>query len=127
VLRQSQLTVLIADDNGLFARALEALLDAEPSINIVGRALDGEEAARLAAELSPDVILMDLSMPRLDGFDATRRIRDQAPETAIVVLTGSRDEADVARARDAGAAGYVTKDRILGELVDAIHAATKAE
>ncbi|HYY32187.1 MAG TPA: response regulator transcription factor [Gaiellaceae bacterium] len=118
--------MLIADDDGLFARALEALLDVEPSISIVGCALDGDEAARLAAQLLPDVILMDLSMPRVDGFDATKRIRELVPETAIVVLTGSRDDADVARAKDAGAAGYVTKDRILGELVDAIHAAANA-
>jgi DNA-binding NarL/FixJ family response regulator len=121
-----QLTVLIADDNGLFARALEALLEAEQSISIVGRANDGEEAMRLAAELSPDVVLMDLSMPRVDGFDATRRIREEAPTTAIVVLTGSGDGGDIQRARDAGAVAYVTKDRILGELVDAIHAAAKA-
>jgi DNA-binding NarL/FixJ family response regulator len=126
VLPQSRLSVLIADDDGLFARALEALLDVEPSISIVGCALDGDEAARLAAQLLPDVILMDLSMPRVDGFDATKRIRELVPETAIVVLTGSRDDADVARAKDAGAAGYVTKDRILGELVDAIHAAANA-
>jgi DNA-binding NarL/FixJ family response regulator len=124
--RESGLTVLIADDNGLFARALEALLDVEDSIRIVGRATDGDEAARLAAELTPDVVLMDLSMPRVDGFDATRRIRSEAPETAVVVLTGSGDKADVERATAAGATGYVTKDRILGELVDAIHAAAAA-
>jgi DNA-binding NarL/FixJ family response regulator len=122
---RSQLSVLIADDNSLFARALEALLDVEQSIKIVGLANDGEDAMRLARELSPDVILMDLSMPRLDGLDATRRIREEAPETSIVVLTGSSDQADVERARNAGAAGYVTKDRILGELVAAIHAAVK--
>lgn len=117
------LKVLIADDNVLFARALEALLDVEESVHVVGRASDGEQAAQMAGDLEPDVILMDLSMPRLDGFDATRRIRSEAPESAVLVLTGSGDLADVERAEAAGAAGYLTKDRILGELVDAIHAA----
>ena len=121
----SSLTVLIADDNGLFTRALEALLEGEKSIDIVGTAEDGEEATRLAAELTPDVVLMDLSMPRLNGFDATRRIREEAPETAVVVVTGSSDAGDIERAQAAGATGYVTKDRILGELVDAIHAAVE--
>jgi DNA-binding NarL/FixJ family response regulator len=117
------LKVLIADDNSLFARALETLLTAEETIAIVGTAADGEEAAQQAADLAPDVVLMDLSMPRLDGFEATRRIREAAPGTAIVVLTGSADQSDVERAEEAGAAGYVTKDRILKELVEAIHSA----
>jgi DNA-binding NarL/FixJ family response regulator len=117
------LKVLIADDNVLFAQALEALLDVENSVHVVGRAVDGEQAARMAGELEPDVVLMDLSMPRLDGFDATRRIRSEAPESAVLVLTGSGDRADVELAEAAGAVGYLTKDRILGELVDAIHAA----
>jgi two-component system, NarL family, response regulator DesR len=117
------LTVLIADDNGLFATALQGILDLDKSIRIVGHASDGEEATRLAAELSPDVVLMDLSMPRLDGFEATRRIRAHTPETAVVVLTGSLDDADAQRAKEAGAAGFVTKDRILAELVSAIRAA----
>jgi DNA-binding NarL/FixJ family response regulator len=117
------LRVLIADDNNLFVTALAGLLSAEESIEIVGRAGDGAEAARLAAELAPDVLLMDLSMPRVDGFEATERVCAAAPETAVVVLTGSLDSGDVARARDAGAAGYVTKDRILAELVGAIRSA----
>jgi DNA-binding NarL/FixJ family response regulator len=117
------LTVLIADDNGLFATALQGILDDEESIEVVGRAADGEEAARLAAELGPDVVLMDLSMPRLDGFEATRRIRVSTPGTAVVVLTGSLDSDDAARAKEAGAAGFVTKDRILVELVTAIRSA----
>ena len=120
---KAPLRLLIADDNGLFAQALNALLEAEDSIIVVGHAVDGEEAARLASELKPDVVLMDLSMPRLDGFDATRRIRDESPETAVVVVTGSGDTADAERAEAAGAVGYVTKDRILGELVDAIRSA----
>jgi DNA-binding NarL/FixJ family response regulator len=118
-----RLTVLIADDNGLFARALETLLGAEESIAIVGRVADGEQAARQAVELAPDVVLMDLSMPHVDGIEATRRIRESAPGTAVVVLTGSADESDVERAEEAGAAAYVTKDRILKELVEAIHSA----
>jgi DNA-binding NarL/FixJ family response regulator len=121
------LTVLIADDNGLFARALETLLEAEETIDIVGRVTDGEQAARQAVELAPDVVLMDLSMPRLDGIEATRRIREEAPGTAVVVLTGSADDSDIQRAEEAGAAGYVTKDRILGELIEAIRAAVVAE
>jgi DNA-binding NarL/FixJ family response regulator len=117
------LTVLIADDNGLFATALQGILDDEESIEVVGRAADGEEAARLAAELAPDVVLMDLSMPRLDGFEATRRIRASTPDTAVVVLTGSLDSDDAARAKEAGATGFVTKDRILAELVTAVRSA----
>jgi DNA-binding NarL/FixJ family response regulator len=120
------LTVLIADDNGLFARALEGLLESEESIRVIARAENGETAARLAAELRPDVVLMDLSMPQVDGFEATTRIREEAPGTAIVVLTGSNDPDDVERARSAGAAGYVTKDRILAELVAAIRSAATA-
>jgi DNA-binding NarL/FixJ family response regulator len=120
------LTVLIADDNGLFARALEGLLESEESIRVIARAENGETAAHLAAELRPDVVLMDLSMPQVDRFEATTRIREEAPGTAIVVLTGSNDPDDVERARSAGAAGYVTKDGILAELVAAIRSAAAA-
>lgn len=74
---------------------------------------------------SPDVVLMDLSIPHLDGFEATTRILEEAPETAIVVLTGSNDPADVERARTAGAAGYMTKDRILAELVAGLPSAAR--
>jgi DNA-binding NarL/FixJ family response regulator len=119
------LTVLIADDNGLFATALQGILREEESIEVVGHAADGEEAARLAAELGPDVVLMDLSMPRVDGFEATRRIRANTPGTAVVVLTGSLDIDDAERAKEAGADGFVTKDRILAELVTAIHSAAR--
>jgi DNA-binding NarL/FixJ family response regulator len=115
------LTVLIADDNDLFVNALEGLLERESSIRVVARSANGEAAAQLAIELEPDVVLMDLSMPNVDGFEATARIHAQAPDTAVVVLTGSDDPDDQVRARTAGAAGYVTKDRILRELVATIH------
>jgi two-component system response regulator DesR len=117
------LTVLIADDNSLFVTALEGLLESEDSIRVIARAENGDTAAHLAAELRPDVVLMDLSMPQVDGFEATTRILEEVPETAIVVVTGSNDPDDVERARMAGAAGYVTKDRILAELVVAIRSA----
>ena len=109
--------VLIADDDPLFMDALEAILGIESQIEIAGRAQDGEEAMRLAGELSPDIVLMDLSMPVVDGFEASRRIRLESLATAVVVLTGSSYAEDMEKAYDAGASGYVTKDRIAQDLV----------
>lgn len=118
------LKLLIVDDNDLFVSALEGFLETEASLEVIGCAANGAVAVELAADLQPDVVLMDLSMPSVDGFEATAMVREQAPEAAIVVLTGSDDPADQERARTAGAAGYITKDRILGELVATIHSVT---
>jgi len=112
--------VLIADDHRLFAEALEAILAADDRIELVGLAGDGEEAVRLAGEKRPDVILMDISMPLMDGIEAAKAIKAEDGEVNILMLTGSNDRTDVDRARQAGAAGYVTKDRIAAELVEAI-------
>jgi DNA-binding NarL/FixJ family response regulator len=111
---------MIADDHRLFAQALEAILATDERIEVVGHARDGREAVSLASSLDPDVILMDIAMPVMDGFEATRQIRHSIPGSCILMLTGSNARSDVDRARAAGAAGYVTKDRIAAELVDAI-------
>jgi DNA-binding NarL/FixJ family response regulator len=116
----NKIQVLIADDHRLFAETLEALLGTDDRIDVVATAGDGREAVRLARELDPDVILMDINMPVLDGFEATRRIRERNPRACVLVLTGSNARTDVARARETGAAGYVTKDRIAAELIEAI-------
>jgi len=112
--------VLIADDHRLFAEALEAILAGDARITVVAQARDGREAVELARELRPDVMLMDVSMPVLDGFEAARAIRADRADTRILMLTGSSSRADVDLAREAGAAGYVTKDRIAAELIAAI-------
>jgi DNA-binding NarL/FixJ family response regulator len=117
------LTVLIADDSGLFVSALEAVLAGEEGIEVVGSAPDGERAVQLAEEFDPDVVLLDISMPVLDGFGAARRIRAGQPGTAVVMLTGSGADVDRRKARAAGACGYVTKDRMGVDLVPAIKAA----
>ena len=116
----SKIRVLIADDHRLFAETLEALLTTEDRVDVVGWARDGKEAVRLARKLQPDVILMDISMPVMDGFEATRRIRRYQTNACVLMLTGSNSRTDVDLARKAGAAGYVTKDRIAAELIDAI-------
>jgi DNA-binding NarL/FixJ family response regulator len=117
---QKPIRVLIADDHRLFAQALEAILEADERIEVAGHARDGREAVELAASLDPDVILMDIAMPAMDGFQATRLIRKSDPSATILMLTGSNSKSDLDRARRAGAAGYVTKDRIAAELIDAI-------
>jgi DNA-binding NarL/FixJ family response regulator len=111
---------LIADDHRLFAQALEAILATDDRIEIAGHARDGREAVELARSLNPHVILMDIAMPIMDGFQATKHILDESPDTSVLMLTGSNARTDVDRARKSGAAGYVTKDRIAAELIDAI-------
>ena len=115
-----RIRVLIADDHRLFAEALEAILGGDERIAVVGHANDGSEAVELATQLRPDVTLMDIDMPVMDGFEATRKIRHSHASACILMLTGSNSREDVDRARRAGAAGYVTKDRIAAELIDAI-------
>ena len=115
--------VLVADDHRLFAEALAVILGAEAGVECVGVAADGRDAIKKAKELEPDVVLMDISMPVLDGIEATRRLHRRQPEVAVVVLTGSSAEQDVAQARAAGAVGYITKDSIAATLVDAIRQA----
>jgi DNA-binding NarL/FixJ family response regulator len=116
----NRVSVVIADDQRLFAEALEAILSTDARIDVVGRAVDGQGAIELAREHRPDVVLMDIAMPVLDGIQAAEAIRDELPETRVIVLTGSASTDDVSRARSAGAAGYVTKDQIAGDLVRAI-------
>ena len=115
-----KIRVLIADDHRMFAEALEAILASDDRLEMAGHAADGAEAVRLALKTRPDVILMDIAMPIMDGFQATKQIRKQRPKVCILMLTGSNSRIDVDRAREAGAAGYVTKNRIAAELIDAI-------
>ena len=114
------LRVLIVDDHRLFAEALEVILASDGRIEIAGHAATGEEAIDAAKSSRPDVVLMDIAMPVMDGLEATRRIAEEVPGTAILMLTGSNSRIDVDQAKQAGAAGYVTKDRIASELVGAI-------
>jgi two-component system, NarL family, nitrate/nitrite response regulator NarL len=123
--KQKPLRVLIADDHRLVAEALEAILAADDRIEVVGQAGDGGKAVELARKLGPDVVLMDVSMPVLDGFEATREIRAASEGVHVLMLTGSNSRADVDRSREAGASGYVTKDRIASELVGAIVEVTR--
>jgi two-component system, NarL family, response regulator LiaR len=115
-----RIRVLIADDHRMFAEALEAILATDERLESAGHAGDGAEAVRLALKTRPDVILMDIAMPVMDGLQATKQIRKQWPTACVLMLTGSNSRSDVDRARDAGASGYVTKERIAAELIDAI-------
>ena len=112
--------VLIADDEPLFVETVEALLAGDERVEVVGTAANGKEAVELATALTPDVTLMDISMPILDGIEATRRIRESLPNACVLVLTGSSISADVDRARQAGVAAFLTKDRLGTQLVNAI-------
>jgi two-component system nitrate/nitrite response regulator NarL len=118
--KHDSVRVLIVDDEPLFVQMVEALLASDARIDVVGRANNGLEAVDLQATLSPDVTLMDISMPLVDGIEATRRIRERHPEACVLMLTGSSIVAEIDRSRQAGAAGYLTKDRVGSQLVQAI-------
>jgi DNA-binding NarL/FixJ family response regulator len=112
--------VVLADDESLFVEAVDALLALDERIEVVGRARDGLEALRLVATVRPDVILMDLDMPRINGIGATRRIGADYPLTQVVIVTASTEPEDVERAREAGAAAYITKDRVVTDLAETL-------
>lgn len=121
------LRVLVVDDHPVVRDGLRWLFGSAAGFEVVGEAGDGESAARLAAELRPDVVLMDLAMPGVDGVDATRRVKAAAPDTAVLVLTMSDAEASVVAAVTAGASGYVLKGAAQEELLRATRAVANGD
>ena len=119
--------VVVADDQTVVREGIVMLLGLLPGIEVVGAAGDGEEAVALVAELAPDVVLMDLRMPRCDGVEATRRIRTEHPGTQVVVLTTFADDESLFPALRAGARGYLTKDAGGDEIVRAVHSVLSGE
>jgi DNA-binding NarL/FixJ family response regulator len=113
--------VAVVDDQRLFAKGLSGLIDMLPGVEVVGVAYDGEEAVALCREEEPDVVLMDISMPKMDGISATREIRNLLPQTAVIILTGHEDDEHVFEGIKAGAQGYLLKDSEPDDLARAIH------
>ena len=120
--RLEPIRVLIADDHALFRRGLEMVLEEEDDIDLVGQASDGTEAVTVAGEALPDVVLMDIRMPKSSGIEACRATKDVAPSAKIVMLTISDEEEDLFEAIRAGASGYLLKDIPLDEVAEAVRA-----
>jgi DNA-binding NarL/FixJ family response regulator len=121
------ISVVIADDHGIIRDGLSRLIDALDDVEVVGTAADGEEAVARCAETSPDVVLMDLDMPNVDGIEATRRITAAQPQTSVLVLTSFSDRRRILGAIEAGASGYLLKDASSDDVADGIRAAARGE
>jgi DNA-binding NarL/FixJ family response regulator len=119
--------VVIADDHHVVREALRLLLDLDPEIEVVGQAADGTEAIRLTRELQPDLVLMDLAMPQMDGIAATATIRQEVPSTEVLALTSVLDDASIEGAIKAGAIGYLLKDTHAADLCPAVRAAAEGQ
>ena len=119
--------ILIADDHRVVRQGLRMFLSLDPEIEIVGEAVDGADALRLAQAIHPDVVLMDLLMPRMDGIEATRAIRAELPDTEVIALTSVLEDHSVVGAVKAGAIGYLLKDTDSDELCRAIKAAAAGQ
>jgi DNA-binding NarL/FixJ family response regulator len=120
--RPDPIRTMIVDDHALFRRGLEMVLEEEPDIELVGQAGDGAEAVKIAAEALPDIVLMDIRMPRSSGIEACRAMKEAAPSTKIVILTISDEQEDLFEAIRAGASGYLLKDIPLDEVADTVRA-----
>jgi two-component system NarL family response regulator len=120
--RTEPIRTMIVDDHALFRRGLEMVLEGEPDIDLVGQASDGAEAVEKAAESLPDIVLMDIRMPRSNGIEACRAMKEAAPSAKIVILTISDEEEDLFEAIRAGASGYLLKDIPLDEVADTVRA-----
>jgi NarL family two-component system response regulator LiaR len=121
------ITVMIVDDHEMVRKGARGYLDAQPDITVVAEAESGDEAVQLAREVVPDVVLMDLVMPGMDGVEATRKVKDISPRTKIIVLTSYHQDEHIFPALQAGAISYLLKDVKAQDLVSAIHSAARGE
>jgi len=126
-LNAEAITVVLADDQRVVREGLAMVLGLMPGVEVVGSACDGEEAVALVERLAPDVVLMDLRMPRCDGVQATRRLCEMHAGTRVIVLTTYADDHSVIQALRAGACGFLTKDASSEQIRDALEAATRGE
>jgi DNA-binding NarL/FixJ family response regulator len=123
----NNIRLLIVDDHPIVRDGLQGVLESQPDIEVVGEAADGEAAVQMANSLSPDIVLMDLRMPVMDGVTALREIRTRNPQCQVLVLTTYDSDADILPAIEAGASGYLLKDSTREELYAAIRAAARGE
>ncbi len=127
--RDSQHTIrlILADDHAMVRKGMREFLEEDPGIRVVGEANDGEEAVALVAREHPDMVLLDIQMPRLNGLDAARRIRKESPQTRVLMLTAYEDEPYILAALQLGVSGYLLKTAGSNELVRAVHAVAGGE
>jgi NarL family two-component system response regulator LiaR len=121
------ITILIVDDHAIVRQGLRALFAFQPDCQVLGEANSGAAAVQLAAELAPDIILMDLVMPDMDGVEATRRVKEVSPHSQVIVLTSFHEDAHIFPALHAGALSYILKDVDPDELVKTVHRAVRGE
>ncbi|HEX9116354.1 MAG TPA: response regulator transcription factor, partial [Anaerolineae bacterium] len=119
--------ILIADDHGVLRAGLRALLNAEHDLQVLGEAADGQEALAVATELRPDIVLLDLSMPGMNGIEVTRQLKAALPATLVLILTVHEDESLLQEAIRVGASGYIIKRAVESELINAIRAVSRGE
>lgn len=125
--REKKIRILLADDHTVVRRGLRLLLEGQPEFSVVAEAADGKQAVDAAEAAKPDVVVLDIAMPNLNGIEAAQRILSVAPATAIVVLSMHADEGYVLRALKAGAKGYLLKDSAEGDLIEAIKSVTRGK
>lgn len=122
-----RIRILLADDHAVVRQGFKMILDAQPDMEIVGEAGNGREAVELVEELKPDVVVMDVAMPELNGIEATRRVASSVPHTRVIALSMHKDSVYVREVLRAGARGYLLKDSGAGDLVSAVRAVAQGE
>ena len=125
--KTGKISIILADDHPLFRQSIRNVLQAQPDFQVVAEASDGEEAVRLAVELQPDVVLMDITMPKLDGLEATRQTKASQPNIAVLVLTVHSDDQHIIGILEVGAAGYLTKNVFGKEVIHSIRGVLAGE